>query len=59
LRIKQEYEKKSKNLKTLSEIKDKHFGKLGTKKRDKLEEGYENFRDCSIKCVLLTLKNEE
>jgi ribosome-binding protein aMBF1 (putative translation factor) len=36
--------KKSKNLRTLSEIKDKHFGKLGTKKRDKLEEGYENFR---------------
>jgi len=36
--------KKSKNLKTLSEIKDKHFGKLGPKKRDKLEEGYENFR---------------
>jgi ribosome-binding protein aMBF1 (putative translation factor) len=36
--------KKSKNLRTLSEIKDKHFGKLGTKKRNKLEEGYENFR---------------
>lgn len=33
-----------KNLKTLSEIKDEHFGKVGTTRRDKLEEGYENFK---------------
>lgn len=36
--------KKSKDIKTLSEIKEKHFGKLGTKKRNKLEEGYEHFK---------------
>jgi DNA-binding XRE family transcriptional regulator len=29
---------------TLDEFKDKHFGIKGTKKRDKLEEGYENFK---------------
>lgn len=28
---------------SLKELKDKHYGKVGTKKRDKLEEGYENF----------------
>ena len=35
---------KNKNLKTLSEIKDEHFGKIGTPERDKLEEGYKNFK---------------
>jgi ribosome-binding protein aMBF1 (putative translation factor) len=29
---------------TLDEIKDKFYGKSGTKKRDKLEEGYEDFK---------------
>lgn len=29
---------------TLDEIKNKYYGKPGTKKRDKLEEGYENFK---------------
>jgi ribosome-binding protein aMBF1 (putative translation factor) len=29
---------------TLEQFKDKHFGKLGTSKRDQLEEGYENFK---------------
>jgi ribosome-binding protein aMBF1 (putative translation factor) len=29
---------------TLDEIKDKFYGKPGTKKRDKLEEGYEDFK---------------
>ena len=28
---------------TLSQFKDKHYGKKGTKKRDKLEEGYDAF----------------
>jgi len=29
---------------TLDEFKDKHYGIKGTKKRDELEEGYENFK---------------
>ena len=29
---------------TLDQFKDKHYGKLGTKKRDALDEGYENFK---------------
>jgi len=29
---------------TLDQFKDKHYGKLGTEKRDQLEEGYQNFR---------------
>lgn len=29
---------------TLDQLKDKHYGKVGAKKRDKLDEGYENFR---------------
>ena len=32
------------NIKTLDQFKDKHYGKVGTKKRDALEEGYENFK---------------
>lgn len=35
---------KSKNIKTLSDIKDEHFGKIGTKTRDELDEGFEDFR---------------
>ncbi len=35
---------KKENIKTLSEFKDKHYGKKGTKRRDKLEEGYKSFR---------------
>lgn len=35
---------KSKNIKSLSEFKDKHYGKRGTVKREKLESGYETFR---------------
>jgi len=35
---------KSKNIKTLSEIKDEHFGQIGTSKRDELEKGYEDFK---------------
>ena len=29
---------------TLDEIKEKNYGKRGSKKRDELEAGYENFR---------------
>ncbi len=35
---------KNKNLMTLDEFKEKHYGKRGTKKREKLEAGYENFK---------------
>jgi DNA-binding XRE family transcriptional regulator len=36
--------KKSKNMMTLEEFKEKNYGKRGTKKRDELEAGYENFK---------------
>jgi DNA-binding XRE family transcriptional regulator len=35
--------KKSRSL-TLSELKEIHYGKIGSPKRDKLEEGYEAFK---------------
>ncbi len=35
---------KNKHLITLEEFKEKHYGKRGTKKRDALETGYENFK---------------
>ncbi|MBD1396676.1 helix-turn-helix transcriptional regulator [Pontibacter sp. JH31] len=35
---------KNNNILTLDQFKDKHYGKVGTKKRDVLEEGYENFK---------------
>ena len=35
---------KNKNLTTLEEFKEKNYGKLGTKKRDELEAGYESFK---------------
>ncbi|MFM2196553.1 MAG: hypothetical protein RL092_2153 [Bacteroidota bacterium] len=35
---------KKKNTQNLSEIKEKHFGKKGTKRRDELEAGYELFK---------------
>ena len=35
---------KKDNILTLEQFKDKHYGKRGTSKREKLEEGYENFR---------------
>jgi len=34
---------KKDNILTLEQFKDKHYGKHGTAKREKLEEGYENF----------------
>ena len=35
---------KKDNIQTLEQFKDEHYGKRGTKKRDVLEAGYENFR---------------
>lgn len=35
---------KNKNLRTLEEFKQEHYGKIGTPKRDELEAGYENFK---------------
>lgn len=35
---------KENNTMTLEQFKDKHYGKRGTAKRDKLEAGYENFK---------------
>lgn len=35
---------KSKNITTLEEFKEQHYGKIGTPKRDELEAGYENFK---------------
>ncbi len=32
------------NIKTLDQFKDDHYGERGTKKRDALEAGYDNFR---------------
>jgi ribosome-binding protein aMBF1 (putative translation factor) len=35
---------KKNNIITLEQFKDKHYGKRGAAKRDKLEAGYENFK---------------
>lgn len=35
---------KRNNLTTLDQFKDKHYGKRGSKKREKLEAGFENFK---------------
>ena len=35
---------KKSNIVTLDQFKDKHYGKKGAAKRDKLEAGYENFK---------------
>jgi DNA-binding XRE family transcriptional regulator len=35
---------KTRNRMTLDEFKDKHYGLKGTKARDELDNGYENFR---------------
>jgi ribosome-binding protein aMBF1 (putative translation factor) len=35
---------KKSNIMTLEQFKDKHYGKPGTEKRDRLEEGYDDFR---------------
>ena len=36
--------KKNNNLMTLSEFKDKHYGKMGASKREELEAGYNQFK---------------
>jgi ribosome-binding protein aMBF1 (putative translation factor) len=35
---------KNNNIKTLDQFKDKHYGKIGTAKRDELDAGYESFK---------------
>lgn len=35
---------RKKNIRTLEEFKDKHYGKRGTPKREKLEKGYNEFK---------------
>ena len=35
---------KNNNFMTLEEFKEKNYGKIGTKERDELEAGYENFK---------------
>lgn len=35
---------KKNNIMTLEEFKEKHYGKRGTKEREELESGYENFK---------------
>jgi len=35
---------KKRRLGTLEELKEDHFGKRGTSKRERLEKGYENFK---------------
>lgn len=35
---------KKNSLMTLEDFKERHFGKIGTTKRDELDAGYENFR---------------
>lgn len=35
---------KKNNIMTLDQLKDKHYGKRGTTKRDKLEASYQNFK---------------
>jgi hypothetical protein len=39
---------KTSNIITLEEFKEKHYGKIGTPQRDKLEEGYENFKQSAF-----------
>lgn len=36
--------RKSNEIQTLDQFKDKHYGKVGTSRRDQLETGYENFK---------------
>lgn len=36
--------KKKSSIMTLDQFKDKHYGKKGTSKRDRLESGYETFK---------------
>ena len=39
---------KNNNIKTLSQFKDKQYGKVGTPQRDELDAGYENFKIGSL-----------
>lgn len=39
---------KNNNIQTLSQFKDKYYGERGTRQRDQLEAGYENFKIGSL-----------
>jgi len=46
---------KNENLMTLDAFKDKHYGNIGSKKRDELEDGYESFK---IGALILDARKE-
>ena len=48
--------KKKSKIMTLSQFKDKHYGKEGSKKRNKLEEGYDSFM---IGALILEARKEK
>lgn len=47
---------KNENLMTLDGFKEKHYGKIGSKKRDELEGGYESFK---IGALILDARKEK
>jgi len=48
LKIKTKYESEKKSFTTLKEFKEKNYGKKGTKERDELEWGFENFKNGAL-----------
>jgi len=46
----------NKNVITLDDFKDKHYGKTGTKERDELDAGYESFK---IGALILEARKEK
>lgn len=54
---------KNSNIKTLDQFKDKHYGKVGTAKRDELEIGYDSFKIGAMiheaKKVIWSLQNNK
>jgi len=47
---------KNNNLRTLDEFKDKHFGKIGTPKRDELDSEYETFKKQTVEHPILNFQ---
>lgn len=48
--------KKNKNIMSLSEFKDKNYGKRGSKKREEIESGYKDFK---IGAMLLQARKDK
>jgi ribosome-binding protein aMBF1 (putative translation factor) len=44
LKLRKNMKTKKRNIMTLEQFKDKHYGVRGTSKRDQLEAGYQNFK---------------